>query len=127
MQRLPDSKPKYNYYMEWDSIAAIPIKSYEEWIKKQIVKNSRKKISYAQRKGVKVKIIDFDTFVGGYYYSAIPASEVIPNEWNYFAGVYDGEKIKVYLNEEQIEYPVQFASCAQPCQGLQRMLWNNSQ
>ena len=59
-QRLPDSKPKYNYFMEWDSIAAIPITTYENWLKNQIVKNSRKKINYAQRKGVKVKLIDFD-------------------------------------------------------------------
>lgn len=60
MQRLPESKPKYNYHMEWDSIAAIPITSYENWIKKQIVQNSRKKIGLAQRKGVVIKLIDFD-------------------------------------------------------------------
>lgn len=59
-QRLPDSKPKYNYYMEWDSVAAIPIKTYEQWMKKQIVKNSRKKINYAKRKGVIVELVDFD-------------------------------------------------------------------
>jgi hypothetical protein len=60
MQRLPESKPKYNYFIEWDSIAAIPITSYENWIKKQIVQNSRKKIGLAQRKGVTIKLIDFN-------------------------------------------------------------------
>ena len=60
MQRLPYSKPKYNYYREWDSIAAIPITSYENWLKKQVVQNSRKKIGYAQRKGVTIKLIDFN-------------------------------------------------------------------
>ena len=33
MQRLPESKPKFNYYMEWDSVAAIPITTYENWLK----------------------------------------------------------------------------------------------
>ena len=60
MQRLPESKPKYKYHMEWDSIAAIPITSYENWLKKQIVQNSRKKIGLAQRKGVIIKLIDFN-------------------------------------------------------------------
>lgn len=66
MQRLPESRPKFKYYMEWDSIAAIPIISYEHWLKKQIVQNSRKKIGLAQRKGVNIKRIAFDDeFVKG--------------------------------------------------------------
>lgn len=60
MQRLPESRPKYDYTMEWDSIAAIPVTTYDNWIKKQIVQNSRKKIGYAQRKGVAVKRVDFN-------------------------------------------------------------------
>ncbi len=60
MQQLPESRPKFRYYMEWDSIAAIPITTYDNWIKNQIVKNSRKKINYAKRKGVTVKTVDFD-------------------------------------------------------------------
>jgi len=60
IQRLPESRPKYNYQMEWDSIAAIPITTYENWIKKQIVQNSRKKIGLAQRKGIIIKLIDFN-------------------------------------------------------------------
>jgi len=66
IQRLPESRPKYNYQMEWDSIAAIPITTYENWIKKQIVQNSRKKIGLAQRKGIIIKLIDFnDELVNG--------------------------------------------------------------
>lgn len=60
MQRLPESKPRFNYYMEWDSIAAIPITTYDHWIKKQVVQNSRKKIGLAQRKGVTVRPMDFN-------------------------------------------------------------------
>lgn len=66
MQRLPESRPKYNYYMEWDSIAAIPITTYDNWLKKQVVQNSRKKIGLAQRKGVTTKLLDFgDELVNG--------------------------------------------------------------
>lgn len=60
MQSLPESKPKFEYYMEWDSIAAIPISSYENWLKKQIAQNSRKKIGLAQRKGINIKRITFN-------------------------------------------------------------------
>src|SRR4030095_4418587 len=28
-QRLPDSTPRYKYYMEWDDLAVLPIKSYD--------------------------------------------------------------------------------------------------
>jgi hypothetical protein len=82
IQRLPESKPKYGYYMEWDSIAAIPITSYENWLKKQIVQNSRKKIGYAQRKGVTIKLIDFnDELVKGIWdiYHETPIMQGKPN------------------------------------------------
>ena len=82
MQRLPESKPRHNYFMEWDSIAAIPISSYEYWIKKQIAQNSRKKIGLAQRKGVIIKLIDFnDEFVRGILdiYHEVPIMQGKPN------------------------------------------------
>ena len=64
IQRLPDSRPKFDYYMEWESTAALPIKTYEYWLKKQISQNSRKKIGLAKRKGVELRICDFnDDFV----------------------------------------------------------------
>lgn len=64
MQRLPESKPKFNYYMEWDNVAAIPIINYEYWLKKQVSQNSRKKIGLAKRKGVEVIICEFnDAFI----------------------------------------------------------------
>jgi len=30
-QRLPESTPRYKYRMEWDDIAALPVKSYDYW------------------------------------------------------------------------------------------------
>lgn len=59
-QHLPDLKPKHNYYMEWDNIAAIPIESYDAWIKRQVHPNTRNKIFKAKRAGIKVLLKDFD-------------------------------------------------------------------
>jgi hypothetical protein len=82
MQQLPESRPKYKYDMEWDSIAAIPITSYENWLKKQVVQNSRKKIGLAQRKGVVIKLIEFnDQLVKGILdiYHEMPIIQGKPN------------------------------------------------
>lgn len=66
IQRLPESKPKFNYFMDWDSVAAIPVVSYDYWLKNQVTKNSRKKIGLAKRKGVVVRRCEFnDDFVKG--------------------------------------------------------------
>lgn len=63
-QRLPYSKPYFNYYMEWDNVAAIPISTYEHWLKHQVSHNSRKKLGLAKRKNVDVRICEFnDDFI----------------------------------------------------------------
>ena len=55
-QLLPDFSPKFNYRMEWDNIAAVPVSSYENWLMKQIHPNTRNKIKKAERNGVVVKV-----------------------------------------------------------------------
>ena len=82
MQRLPESKPKFNYYMEWDSIAAIPITTYDNWLKNQVAQNSRKKIGLAKRKNVELKFCDFnDDLVNGILeiYHETPIMQGKPN------------------------------------------------
>ena len=65
-QRLPDTKPKFSYTMERDSIAALPIKSYSFWWEKQIERKARNKVRKAQKNGVIVKPATFDDrFVQG--------------------------------------------------------------
>lgn len=65
-QRLPDTTPKYNYYTEWENLAALSITIYDNWFKKQIHQNTRNKIRKAKKKGVQVKCVDFDDeFVKG--------------------------------------------------------------
>jgi hypothetical protein len=59
-QRLPDTEPKYSYYMERDPVAALPIKSYSFWWEKQISAAARNKVRKAQRKGLVVRLTRFD-------------------------------------------------------------------
>jgi hypothetical protein len=59
-QRLPDTRPRYSYPMELDSIAALPIKSYSYWWQKQIDRKARNKARKAEKKGVIVKPATFD-------------------------------------------------------------------
>jgi hypothetical protein len=65
-QRLPDVVPKHQYWMEPDSIAALPIKTYSYWWDKQIDGAARNKVRKAQKKGVDVRLTSFDDdFVKG--------------------------------------------------------------
>lgn len=59
-QKLPDTKPMYSYYMEWDNVAALHITSFEHWWTKQLNDKTRNMIRRAEKKGVVVKIVDFD-------------------------------------------------------------------
>lgn len=64
-QRLPETKPKYNYYMEWDAIGAISVVSFDEWWRK-LPKKTRQNIKNTEKNGVVVKLIDLDDdFVNG--------------------------------------------------------------
>ena len=65
-QRPTETKPKYDYDMEWDPVAVIPIKSYTYWLEKQINKGARRAIKKAKQKGVEVKVVKFsDELVKG--------------------------------------------------------------
>jgi hypothetical protein len=65
-QRLPDIEPKYPFYMECESIAALPIQSYYHWLNRQIKGTARTAIRKSQKAGVEVREADFDDdFVHG--------------------------------------------------------------
>jgi hypothetical protein len=59
-QRLPETEPKYKYYMELESIAALPIKDFNCWWKDQINPKTRNLVRKAERMGLVVKRADFD-------------------------------------------------------------------
>jgi len=60
LQNFPDTIPKFDYYMEWDNVAAIPIKGYNFWRDKQITKQTNAHIRKAEQKGIFVRIVDFN-------------------------------------------------------------------
>lgn len=65
-QRIPDVQPRFNYHMEIDPVAAIPITTYANWWDKQIDGKTRNMIRRAEKKGVVVRRSEFDDrFVEG--------------------------------------------------------------
>ena len=65
-ERLPDVKPKYNFYTEWENIAALPIKTFDYWWTTQINDKTRNMVRRAEKKGVTVRVTEFDeAFVEG--------------------------------------------------------------
>lgn len=65
-QKLPETAPKYPYYMEWDNVAALSIKTYDYWWNSQVNDKTRNMVRKAKKKGVEVRITDFnDALVKG--------------------------------------------------------------
>ena len=60
MQRLPETTRKYDYPMELDNFAALPIETFEHWWTKVLGFKGRNKAKQAEKKGVKVREIPFD-------------------------------------------------------------------
>lgn len=60
MQKPPDIEPRYEYYMEWDNVAAICLESFEHWWNKQIPKQTRNHVRRAEKSGIVVKVARFD-------------------------------------------------------------------
>jgi len=52
-QKLPVTTPKYDYYTEWDSIAAVQTSSFREWWE-GLPRESRKNVRRSQKRGVEV-------------------------------------------------------------------------
>lgn len=65
-QKLPDSTPKYTYYLEWDNLAIIPITTFSDWWEKRVESSVRRAVKKAAKLGVVVKLVEFDdAFVNG--------------------------------------------------------------
>lgn len=65
-QRVPDGKPRYAYPLEWESLAVLPVSTYEHWFNKQIKGTTRNMIRKSQKAGIQVRNCTFnDDFVRG--------------------------------------------------------------
>ena len=66
VSEIPDRSPRYDFHHEHDSIAVIPLTTYENWWKHQISDKTRNMARKAAKKGVEVKVVKFDDdFVRG--------------------------------------------------------------
>jgi hypothetical protein len=65
-QGVADATRPYSYHVEWDSVAAIRLTTFEDWWTNQLSGDARKDIRKAAKLGVVVKVTDFtDEFVQG--------------------------------------------------------------
>ncbi len=65
-QHLPETEPKYKFYRVWESIAALPVKSFDHWWNKQVKGTTRNMIRKSQKAGVEVRLGSYDhDFVRG--------------------------------------------------------------
>ena len=60
VQPLSDPVPKYTYPSESDSVAALPIDTYDKWWKQQINDKTRNMVRKAGKKEVAIRIVGFD-------------------------------------------------------------------
>jgi hypothetical protein len=58
-QKLPATEPKYNYPMEWESVAAIQLASFKHWWA-GLPQATRKNVRRAEKRGVVVTVRAFD-------------------------------------------------------------------
>lgn len=60
MQRLPETTPKYEYPMEWDNLAALPVSTFDHWWTKQIDNKTRNMVRKAEKRAVVVREVPFN-------------------------------------------------------------------
>jgi len=60
LEKFPEVKPRPGYFLEWDNFAVIKLEDYENWFKNDLPKQTRKGIKKSRRRGVEVRIVDFD-------------------------------------------------------------------
>jgi hypothetical protein len=65
-QKLSDVLPRYDYHMDWDNVAVIPITSFPEWWEKRVESSVRRAVRKSAKEGVTVKESPLDAeFVQG--------------------------------------------------------------
>lgn len=59
-QRLPHTEPRYDYPLEWDNVAAVPVSTFDHWWERQISAKTRNMVRLAEKRGVIVRTVAFD-------------------------------------------------------------------
>lgn len=58
-QKIPATRPKYPFPMEWDSVAAIHLVTFKDWWE-SLPQETRKNVRRSQKRGVVIRIKEFD-------------------------------------------------------------------
>src|SRR5687768_4747575 len=60
IQEIPDRAPKFDFPMEWDSAAVVPLTTFDHWWNKQINAKTRNMVRKAQKCGVEIRPAEFN-------------------------------------------------------------------
>jgi len=60
LQEIGDTDPKHSFRLEWDSLAVLPVSTYENWWKKQINDKTRNMVRKAHKAGVELQTMEFN-------------------------------------------------------------------
>jgi hypothetical protein len=60
VQLLPHTDVQFDYSMEWDNVAALPVSTFEHWMTKQIDFKVRNKVRKGEKNGLSVREVAFD-------------------------------------------------------------------
>lgn len=60
LQRIPETKPKFSYPMEWDNLAVLPVSTFDNWWNHQIRSYPRNRARQAEKKGVVLREVPCD-------------------------------------------------------------------
>ncbi|MGB6387207.1 MAG: hypothetical protein WBD25_16335 [Terriglobales bacterium] len=60
MQIMPDTARKYDYHMEMDNLAILPVSTFDNWWNKQIRSFPRNRARQAEKRGVTLREVAFD-------------------------------------------------------------------
>ena len=58
-QKPNDPIPRFHFYYEWDSVAAIPIVSFSDWWTNRVSTDLRRDVRRAAKRGVVVQLVSF--------------------------------------------------------------------
>jgi hypothetical protein len=115
-QRLPDTRPRYSYPMDWNSVAAIRLESFDGWWQNR-PQETRKNVRRSAKRGVVTRTSDFDDdFVRGIvainnesllrqgkpFYHHGKGFDAVKKDYSSFAG--RAEFIGAYFNDELIGF-----------------------
>src|SRR6266851_6397514 len=72
LQKLPDTSPKYDYPMQWDNLAVLPVTTFDHCSTQQSGFEARNKAKHAEKKVVVREVPVDDVLVRGIWGLTIP-------------------------------------------------------